>query len=81
MRTHGKQATSSKPAEFRRINRNAGTTLQAAGAGAVGRRAVLLDRDGVINALVYHQDAGVMTRRSPARNFAFYRVSRRQSAC
>jgi D-glycero-D-manno-heptose 1,7-bisphosphate phosphatase len=26
----------------------------------VGRRAVFLDRDGVINALVYHQDAGVI---------------------
>ena len=60
MRTRGKRATSSKPAVSGRINRNAGTTAQTAGAGAVGRRAVFLDRDGVINALVYHQDAGII---------------------
>jgi len=60
MRTRGKRATSSKPAEFRRINRSAGAPVQAAGAGAVRRRAVFLDRDGVINSLVYHQDAGII---------------------
>jgi len=60
MKTRGKQATSSRPAEFRRINRNAGATVRSAGAEAVGRRAVFLDRDGVINALVYHQDAGII---------------------
>ena len=60
MRTHGKLATSSKSAEFRTVNQNAGAMVQSAAVGAAGRRAVFLDRDGVINALVYHQDAGII---------------------
>lgn len=60
MRTRGRQVTNSKPGEFKRINRNEEATVQAAGAKEMGRRAVFLDRDGVINALVYHQDAGVI---------------------
>jgi histidinol-phosphate phosphatase family protein len=60
MRTHGKRATSSEQNELTRITRNGGTAAQSEGAAAAVRRAVLLDRDGVINALVYHQDAGVI---------------------
>ena len=60
MRTRGKQTTSSKLAELKRTDRNKGTKAQPTGAGAISRRAVFLDRDGVINALVYHEDAGVI---------------------
>ena len=60
MRTRGKQATSSKRGELKRTDRNKETTVQPPGAKAMGRRAVFLDRDGVINALVYHEDAGVI---------------------
>ena len=60
MRMRGKQATSSEPGEFKRTNRKKETAAQPTVARAMSRRAVFLDRDGVINALVYHQDAGVI---------------------
>jgi len=56
----GKQATNSKPAE----SNGAHPAAESVAGPSVGRdrryRAVLLDRDGVINSLVYHQDAGVI---------------------
>ena len=60
MRTREKQATSSKLGELKRTDRNKETTVQPTGARVMSRGAVFLDRDGVINALVYHEDAGVI---------------------
>jgi len=45
---------------LKRADRNKETTVQPTGASAMSRHAVFLDRDGVINALVYHEDAGVI---------------------
>ncbi|MGD0226687.1 MAG: HAD family hydrolase [Terriglobia bacterium] len=60
MRTRGKQAITSRPGEFSGTHRKAESAVKPVVAAAMGYRAVFLDRDGVINALVYHQDAGVI---------------------
>src|SRR5712692_10035672 len=36
------------------------TSMSSSGKLAFRKRAVFLDRDGVINSLVYHQDAGIV---------------------
>ncbi len=60
MRMREKQVINSNPADLPKTNRNIETTQERMRAKAISRRAVLLDRDGVINALVYHEDAGVI---------------------
>lgn len=60
MRTLGEQDTSSRPAKLKPTCRNQKTMVQPTLAGPMNPGAVFLDRDGVINALVYHQDAGVI---------------------
>jgi D-glycero-D-manno-heptose 1,7-bisphosphate phosphatase len=60
MKMREKPATISRPAEAQGTYRAAEFKARPSVASATGYRAVLLDRDGVINSLVYHQDAGII---------------------
>ena len=60
MRTRAKQAINSRPDKSNGTRHPAESAVKPVMASGVRYRAVLLDRDGVINSLVYHQDAGVI---------------------
>ena len=60
MRTRGKPAFNSRPTKSKGAHRSAEFAPRHAVATALRYQAVLLDRDGVINSLVYHQDAGII---------------------
>jgi D-glycero-D-manno-heptose 1,7-bisphosphate phosphatase len=60
MKMHEKPATSSRPAKSNATNHTSECAVRPSLTAAPGYRAVFLDRDGVINRLVYHQDAGVI---------------------
>ena len=55
-----KRATNSKPSDLGGIGGMAAATVRAVDRGVGSNRAVFLDRDGVVNALVYHHEAGVI---------------------
>lgn len=74
MRTREKPVTVSKRAKADRIHSSAAYMPKAIEKAGMRFRAVLLDRDGVINSLVYHQEAGVID--SPFRRAQFHLLPR-----
>ncbi len=60
MRTRAKLAINSRPEKSNDTRQPAESSVKPVMGTGVRYRAVLLDRDGVINSLVYHQDAGII---------------------